>query len=285
MACLLCAHTEWRPSWVGSIRYLGREYEYRHCLGCGSLYAHPMPDAETLDVMYGPDYDRFLSAEESMSGESEVIRWLRLNKAGTLIDYGCGAGHLLRETAKEGWKAVGVELGQRIADKYSAGAEVLIVTDPAKLDADHKADVLHLGDVIEHLTDPDAQMPRILGLLKRGGTILAQGPLEGNPNLFLTAIRWTRRLRGQHVLEAPPYHVIQATAEGQRTFFRRFGLAELAFTIHETHWPAPGRLTMRDIPNLRAVALFSLRRISQLISSFRPDVLGNRYFYAGRWDG
>ena len=98
MACLLCAHTEWRPSWVGSIRYLGREYEYRHCLGCGSLYAHPMPDAETLDVMYGPDYDRFLSAEESMSGESEVIRWLRLNKAGTLIDYGCGAGHLLRES-------------------------------------------------------------------------------------------------------------------------------------------------------------------------------------------
>ena len=68
---------EWRQSWVGSIRYRGREYEYRRCLGCGSLYAHPLPDAETLDLMSGQDYDRFLSAEESMWGESEIIRWLR----------------------------------------------------------------------------------------------------------------------------------------------------------------------------------------------------------------
>jgi len=285
MACLLCAHTEWRPSWVGSTRYRGREYEYRRCLRCGSLYAHPMPDAETLALMYGLDYDRFLSAEGSMSGESEIIRWLRLSEPGTFIDYGCGAGHLLRKAAKEGWKAVGVELDQRVADKYGAGREVLIVTDPAKLTDGHKADVLHLGDVIEHLTAPDAQIPRILGLLKKGGTLLAQGPLEANPNLFLTAVRWARFLRRRRVSESPPYHVIQATAEGQREFFRRFRLTELAFSISEAPWPAPGRLAIGGLLNPRAVALFSVRRLSQLVSSLRPDALGNRYLYAGRWDG
>jgi SAM-dependent methyltransferase len=243
-----------------------------------------MPDSETLGLMYGPDYDRFLSAEESMSGEGEIIRWLRLNKAETLIDYGCGAGHLLREAAKEGWKAIGVELDQRVADRYG-GAGVLIVSDPAKLGAGHKADVIHLGDVIEHLTDPDAQMPRILGLLKKGGTLLAQGPLEANPNLFLMAVRWARLLRGPRVLEAPPYHVIQATAEGQREFFRRFRLTELAFSVSEAPWPAPGSLAISDLLSPRAVALFSVRRVSQFVSSFRPGALGNRYFYAGRWDG
>jgi SAM-dependent methyltransferase len=285
MSCLLCAHTEWRPSWVGSTRYRGREYEYRRCLGCGSLYAHPMPDAETLKLMYGPDYDRFLSAQESMSGESEIIRWLRLNKSGTLIDYGCGAGHLLREATKEGWKAVGVELDQRVADKYGTGGEVLIVTDPAKLGNGNKADVLHLGDVIEHLTDPDAQIPRILGLLKKGGTLLAQGPLEANPTLFLMAARWARLLRGRRVFEAPPYHVIQATAQGQREFFRRFHLTELEFSISEVSWPARDSLAMGDFLNPRAVALFFVRRLSQFVSGLRPGALGNRYFYAGRWDG
>jgi SAM-dependent methyltransferase len=244
-----------------------------------------MPDAETLAQMYGPDYDRFLSVEESMSGESEIIRWLSQNKAGTFIDYGCGAGRLLREAAKEGWKAIGVELDQRVADKYGAGGKVFIVTDPAKLGADHKADVFHLGDVIEHLTDPDAQIPRILGLLKKGGTLLAQGPLEANPNLFLTAVRWARHLRGRRVLEAPPYHVIQATAEGQREFFRRFRLTELAFSVSEVSWPAPGRLAVGDLLNPRALALFSIRRVSQFVSFLRPGALGNRYFYVGRWNG
>jgi len=250
-----------------------------------------MPDAETLALMYGPDYERFLSDEESMSGMAgtgEVLRWLKRSKPGTFIDYGCGAGHLLREAAKEGWKAVGVELDQRVAEKYSDGAGVLIVTDPTKLTelgSEGEADVLHLGDVIEHLTDPDTQIPRILSLLKKEGILLAQGPLEGNPNLFLTAMRWARRLRGRRVLEMPPYHVIQATAGGQQAFFRRFGLAELAFTVHEVPWPAPGRLTRDNILNLRALALFSVRRISQVVSSFRPGALGNRYFYAGRWSG
>jgi SAM-dependent methyltransferase len=283
MACPLCARPEWRRSWVGSIRYRRREYEYRRCLGCGTLYAYPMPDAEAIALMYGPDYERFLSDEESMSGAGEVIRWLRLSEPGTFIDYGCGAGHLLRKAAGAGWKAAGVELDQRVADRY--GDEMLVVTDSAKLGAEHKADVIHLGDVIEHLPDPDAQIPRILGLLKKGGTLLAQGPLEANPNLFLMAVRWARLLRGPRVLEAPPYHVIQATAEGQREFFRRFRLMELAFSISEVAWPAPESLAIGDLLNPRAVALFSVRRVSQFVSGLRPGALGNRYFYAGRWEG
>lgn len=287
MSCPLCSHGEWRPSWVGSISYRGKEYKYRRCLFCGSLYSHPMPDVDTLALMYGVDYDRFLSVEENMSGIAgveEVIRWLGFHKPGTFIDYGCGAGHLLREAAKHGWRVVGVELDQRNAEKYSDEAEALIVTDPEKLNGECKADILHLGDVIEHLTDPDEQIPRILGLLKKGGILLAQGPLEANPTFFLSAMRLARLMRGRRALEMPPYHVIQATARGQQTLFRRFGLSELAFTLHEVPWPAPGRLTKNDLLSPRAVALYSVRRISQVVSSLRPGVLGNRYFYAGRWN-
>src|SRR5262249_20337851 len=115
MNCPLCSHLVWGPSWVGSIMYRSKVYQFRRCVRCGSLYSYPMPDAETLALMYGIDYDQFLSVGEGMSGitgAEEVIRWLNMNQGGTFIDYGCGAGHLLQEVAKLGWRAIGVEMDQ-----------------------------------------------------------------------------------------------------------------------------------------------------------------------------
>lgn len=50
-------------------------------------------------------------------------------------------------------------------------------------------DVLHLGDMIEHLTDLEHQFPEILRLIKPGGYLLAQGPLEAGPNLFTSVLK------------------------------------------------------------------------------------------------
>ncbi len=247
-----------------------------------------MPDDETLAVMYGEDYARFFSIEESMSGAAgvhETLAWLGQRKPGTLIDYGCGAGYLLREAGKLGWKAIGIEFDRRIAARTSNESGALVVTSLAALDADCEADVLHLGDVIEHLTAPDIHIPQILGRLKQGGLLVAQGPLEGNPNLFLAAVRLAKRFRRNKTMEMAPYHVILSSAKGQRAFFRRFGLEEMKFSIQEVAWPAPARISLRDLRNPRAAALFVLRRLSQLISSLRSDCWGNRYFYVGRWNG
>lgn len=288
MACPLCNHEGARPSWVGSTVYRGREFPYVQCLACDSLYCDPMPDNETLALMYGPDYATSFDADPGIDDPKEaqrVVRWLEKEAGGgTFIDYGCGAGTLLVEAAKLGWQPVGVELDSEVAKAVEERTGARVVHDPDELE-DAAADILHLGDVIEHLTEVNRLMPAILRLIKPGGLLLAQGPLENNATLFTMMLRLAKSVRRSGRTEMAPYHVMLATAHGQRALFRRFGLEEVEYSVHEVAWPAPNRLSLSDLRNARAVGLFTIRRCSQAISALRPGSWGNRYFYAGRWKG
>jgi SAM-dependent methyltransferase len=285
--CPLCGHARARRSWLGATNYLGHEFPYRECQGCGSLYCDPMPDAPTLAHMYGPEYPRRFAPDPAIPDPKEphrVLEWLAKAARGTFVDYGCGAGALLAHAAELGWDTLGLEFDDDVA-RQTGAATGLRVLGIAQLDRAERplANVLHLGDVIEHLTELERQMPEILSLLKPGGVLLAQGPLEANANLFTAMLRVARRLRPRRT-EMAPYHVLLATAEGQRACFRRFGLEELEFTLSEVSWPAPARLALADLRRPRTSGLFLLRRLSQASSSLRPECWGNRYFFAGRWN-
>ena len=213
-------------------------------------------------------------------GTERVVSWLKNEGAGTFVDYGCGAGNLLAAARDAGWHAVGVEFDEALAAQIAKEKGVSVVT-PGGLTREC-ADVLHLGDVIEHLTELDRQMPEILSLLKSGGLLLAQGPLENNANVFTFTIRSSHRLKRGRQMEMPPYHVILATADGQRTLFEQLGLHQLEYSIHENAWPAPGKLNRADLRRVRPVALYLLRRCSQIATAIHGGSWGNRYFFAGR---
>jgi SAM-dependent methyltransferase len=287
MACPLCNEKDARPSWLGSTFYDGRESPYVECLACQSLYCDPMPDDATLARMYGTEYATGCAADPVVEDPKEprkVVDRLAALTPGTFLDYGCGGGALLEEAARLNWNPVGVELDAEVARQVSERTGLKVLTASAVLNQEPIADVLHLGDVIEHLTKVESQMPEILRLLKPGGLLIAQGPLEANANLFTFALRMARTLRrrGSHATEMAPYHVMLATARGQRTFFRRFRLEEVEYALHEVSWPAPGRLTRAELRRPREVGLFALRRLSQAATALRPRSWGNRYFYVGR---
>lgn len=283
-ACPLCGETRSRPGWIGSTRFEGRLFDYRECVACASLYCDPMPDATTVELMYGPQYLAEFNPGAEGSGHpvsDGLGEWLTGREPGRFIDFGCGAGELLSAVGRAGWEAVGVEFDQGVATAVACRTGSAVVTPGETISLRSTADVVHLGDVIEHLTDLDRQFPEILRLLKPGGTLLAQGPLEANPNLFLAGIRLARRLRGRVPVNMPPYHVLLATAAGQRRFFRRHGLREMRFSIEEVSWPAPPRWEGALFRQPRKLALYTLRRISRAVSGFMPERWGNRYFYAG----
>ena len=96
------------------------------------------------------------------------------------------------------------------------------------------------------------------------------------------SVRAGRYLRGAPTSSAAPYHVILATSRGQRLFFERLGLEERAFRSWEVSWPAPSRLSPRDLRFPRRVALYGLRRVSQAVTALFPKFGSNRFFYAGR---
>lgn len=288
--CPLCDSSENRPSWMGTVRYAGRDFEYRECGGCSSLYCNPMPDHQLLERMYGPEYATSFQHDPSIADPKQperVLHWLRTLPAGTFLDYGCGQGALLTAAQEAGWKAVGVEFSKEVAARVAERTGAIVVTDPACLPAGGReaADVLHLGDVLEHLTEMDRQMPEIMNLLRPSGVLLAQGPLEANGCLFTLGLKLMRRLTGRKPVEMAPYHVSLATAAGQRILFRRFGLQEQEFVVREVAWPAPAVLRAADLRRPRSLALFTLRRLSQACTLLRPGPWGNRYFYAGRRSG
>lgn len=282
--CPLCDARQIRPSWLGSTSFNQRIFSYLECEACGSLFCDPMPDAEVLQQMYGQDYSNAADAapEHHLTAESSrVVAWLeRRQPPGTFIDYGCRKGTLLTAALERNWRAIGVELDPAVAadTERHTGARVVVPDDP--LLSSPLADVLHLGDVIEHLTDLNNQMPAMLRLLKPGGLLIAQGPLEANRNFFTLMIRASRRLKRSRVIEMAPMHVVLATNIGQRTFFLRFGLRELEYSLSEVDWPAPSELNLRSP---RDASLFLIRRVSRVCSSLKPQVWGNRYFYVGEY--
>ena len=286
MSCPLCDHQSARPSWIGSTFYQGKEFTYVECLSCNSLYCDPMPDGETLSQMYGPDYQRCFAAEapDDNAGDGRrIIDLLKEMGSGVFVDYGCGAGSALMEAAKLNWRAVGVEFDERVAAEVErkTGLEVLTRRQAEALNG-LSADVLYLGDVIEHLTEMDRHMPEIINLIRPGGLLVAQGPLEANLNLFTLTVRLARSVRRWRRTEMAPYHVLLATARGQRLLFQRLGLKETEYVISEVAWPAPSRLSLSDVRRPRRSGLYLLRLASKTISGLGFAQMGNRYFYVGQ---
>lgn len=288
--CPLCGHREHTPSWMGATEYAERRFEYRECRKCGSLFCEPMPDAATLARMYGLEYATNFSHEAGIADPKQperVVEFLRERPAATFLDYGCGQGELLKRAQQVGWRAIGIEFSPEVVARVEAETGATVVADAGVLPEGGRgiADVLHLGDVLEHLTEMERQMPEILRLIRPGGYLLAQGPLEANANLFTAGLRFSRRWGKQRKIEMAPYHVMLATAGGQRELFRRFGLEEVRFELREVAWPAPATLARGDLLRPRPLVLFMLRKLSQAASGLQPGRWGNRYFYAGRWNG
>lgn len=291
MSCPLCGQQYARPSWVGVTVYGGREFPYVECRACGTIYCDPMPDDAVVAEMYGPRYNSDDSAcgVEARDGlvfedpkePRRVVEWLARSGPGLFVDYGCRDGELLTEAARLGWRAVGVEIDEGVARETAARTGLPVFTPSDERLRGVRADAVHLGDVIEHLTKMEEQFAAVLRLLRPGGALLAQGPLEANASLFTWALKTSRALRGARRVETPPLHVLLATSAGQRALFERFGLREVEYTVREVTWPAPARLRAADLRSPRAVGLFALRRCSQLASSLRPRAWGNRYFYVG----
>ncbi|HEV2861053.1 MAG TPA: methyltransferase domain-containing protein [Pyrinomonadaceae bacterium] len=239
-----------------------------------------------VNRIYDTAYKGALSENptENEPGEpGRVIQWLRKQPLpGTFVDYGCREGGLLVEAKRLKWRAMGVEVNSDVAQATEKRIGAPVVQPGSPLLTAHLADVLHLGDVIEHLTEIDEQMPYILSLIKPGGLLIAQGPLEANSNLFTITIRCSRLLRRSKVIHTSPEHVILATSKGQKALFSRLGLKEIEYRLSEVAWPAPSKIPRGEEMNMRAVILYAVRRLSQLATRLRPDSWGNRYFYVGQ---
>lgn len=98
----------------------------------------------------------------------------------SVLDLGCGRGYLLRalHRALPEARCIGVELSAGAADELRAeGIEVHVQDVADRLPADDASlDLVVMGEVIEHVFDPDACIEEIRRVLKPGGTLVVTTP-------------------------------------------------------------------------------------------------------------
>lgn len=94
----------------------------------------------------------------------------RLRPDSAWLDYGCGTGGLVEHLRRQGVLcAVGTEQGSSLERLVERGAPVLSAEDCSA--AQGTFDVVTAIEVIEHVTDPIAELARMRELLRPGGLI------------------------------------------------------------------------------------------------------------------
>ena len=247
-SCPLCGGANAGKAFPYSVTYQALLFAYWKCSKCSTVYVDPIPDAKTFASMYSKNdyHDVFYSLCNSSRLQDSIDLLLSLDpNTGTILDYGCGIGQFLNLAKLHGFEPTGVEFDEKAAQQASEFVGCRVDTPDVFFSGKRitKYDVIHIGDVLEHLPDPHLIVKQLITHLKLGGILYVEGPLELNSSpvywasLIFGVLK--RRLTPFYVGEGVPHHLYRTGSEQQKSFFARIDsrLNVKAWEIYETGWP------------------------------------------------
>lgn len=197
-------------------RYWPPDLEVRTvaCRVCGLVYVTPQADAEDLEQLYGGDYagtragppSTMLLRRKRYDAERRIkllLEHLDIEGRGRrVLEVGSGTGTLLALFQAHGWEVIGVEPTPSFVSFARSNFGLKIIEgffDPDDFEAE-SFDVVLMGEVIEHLSDPAAVLEGTRRILKPGGTLFIDTPNVLRPN----RVRLDRFFRGEHLVWFSP---------------------------------------------------------------------------------
>ncbi len=202
----------------GELLDSAKGFEVIDCLCCGFKHVVPIPSPEELEEVYRHEYytlekplylerytedlswwnlvyaDRYQSFEELLPPERRRI-----------LDIGSGPGFFLKLGQQRGWEVLGIEPSARAA-AHSRELGLEIIEDffseelAAKL---AKFDVIHMSEVLEHISSPAEFLTLVRRQLAPGGVLCVVVPNDYSP--FQHALRTVQNFQPWWV--APPHHL------------------------------------------------------------------------------
>ncbi len=181
------------------------------CQTCGLIYANPRLDAHAVDDNYSRVDDplyieeregRVLTFRRNLRPLQELIARNTLARAQEhnapdatsplrLLDVGCHIGVMLEIAQERGWDAVGIEPSAWAAARAAErGLNVINATlANAHLPA-NSFDAVTMWDVVEHLTNPSADLNQVYRVLKPGGVVAVHTIDIESPLARVMGPRW-----------------------------------------------------------------------------------------------
>jgi len=220
LACPVCG-TE--PASVPSgIPY--RSADFLHCGPCDHYWisgaSRPVRDIVAVQLEhFGAEFaqreDRFQNLYQGMNAR-RALGICAPARGAKVLEVGPGGGYLMAALAQRGCEVVGLDLSQDVVDAVRARFGLTILRETigacAERAGDGRFDLAMMCHVVEHFSDPLAEIGQIRRLLKRGGRAYVAVPNMGS---------WHARLRGWNGYQ--PYHLHYFTASSLLRLFERAG--------------------------------------------------------------
>jgi SAM-dependent methyltransferase len=247
VSCNLCGRDEYQvryPAVVNNHQQLdvdafrctsagyGNHAQIVQCCHCRHIYANPRWSAGELIDAYNAVEDEIYLAEQ-VGRERTFARHLvsleRYTGPGhnrPLLDVGAYVGVFVKVALAAGWQATGVEPSRwAVKTARQAGISLVEGTLDAEELRDRRFDVITLWDVIEHMSDPAADLAKAFGLLNPGGLIAVHTMDIASPIARLMGPRWPwlmdmhvhyfNRLSLEQFLEKAGFEVIWSGVQGR----------------------------------------------------------------------
>jgi SAM-dependent methyltransferase len=287
--CILCGGSLSSGPLLAGYRWRDQSFWFRQCRDCGSSVVDPLPSEEQLTEIYRQDqyhdvHCADVDDEITPTAWSDIVPML--GRVARLLDFGCGNGTFLKQAASSGFEAVGVELDPLARERAARNSGCPVLSQDELKSRVQRFDVIHLGDVLEHLPAPVSMLRQLEELLAEGGLFFIEGPLEENASLVRLCNRLFTHVKsavGKELLSSnPPTHLSRTSARSQRRFFHEtMGYELLFFAVSETGWPYLTAASDGDSKFRPAAALRSMiGRAAVMAAGLNPILrlqLGNRF--------
>jgi len=164
------------------------------CKHCGFNHVDPLPTEEELKALYENEYyqktkpgflDKSVQEEHWLNAFHGTLYkkyFELLPKAKKILDVGCGVGEFMQLGHFNNWQVSGIELSPVAAQvAINKGLDVKVGNFEDHLPPRETLDVVHFGNVLEHVRHPVGMIKIAMTLLKPGGLISVIVPNDWNP--------------------------------------------------------------------------------------------------------
>lgn len=174
-------------------RLLSTKNNYRivQCLNCGLVYINPRASVSYICDLYKKNksspfnyYYNLMKIDRKRFEKlfSEINKY---KNSGIVLDFGCATGSFLQVAKEHGYEAHGVEVNPQAAAyaRNVLGLDILEGTMSRFSYKEDFFDIVHMGDVIEHLEDPLSALKLVNIFMQKKGLLIITTP---NFNSILT---------------------------------------------------------------------------------------------------
>ncbi len=246
-SCIVCNKKSFVPAFPFNTYFNRKVFYYKKCLNCKFVKIFPYPNKKDLKKLYdNKSYHEKFYANLKTDEYNESVKYLKkfLKVKAKLLDYGSGGGNFIKEI-NETHECYGVEYNPETIKQLKKKFKNVIFLNNNQFNNkkyNNFFDVIHLGDVLEHVIDPDNLIMNLHKKIKKKGLLYLEGPIERNLSLINFSIlifgNIKKFLSLNYKNNFKPYHLFFCNSHNQLLMIKnRNKFKIIDYKIYETGWP------------------------------------------------